>query len=147
MSYNCGSIPQEWKHVNVVPIFKKGNKGDVENYRPISLTCLVMKIFERIVKVKLLSLTNDLLDPRQHGFLEHKSCTTNMVDFCDSLALSLNDNIVNHVIYFDFDEITNDSSICKIEDNIHEKNIIISSWLNNVVMSAHEIIFMLQHHV
>ncbi len=102
VSYNCGSIPQEWKHANVVPIFKKGNKGDVENYRPISLTCLVMKIFERIVKVKLLSLTNDLLDPRQHGFLEHKSCTTNMVDFCDSLALSLNDNIINHVIYFDF---------------------------------------------
>ncbi len=102
VSYNCGYIPREWKHANVVPIFKKGNKGEVENYRPISLTCLVMKIFERIVKVKLLSLTNDLLDPRQHGFLQHKSCTTNMVNFCDSLALSLNDNISNHVIYFDF---------------------------------------------
>ncbi len=87
---------------NVVPIFKKGSKSDVENYRPISLTCLVMKVFERIIKEKLLSITNDLLDPRQHGFLAHKSCTTNMVNFCDSLAISLNDNIVNHVIYFDF---------------------------------------------
>ncbi len=66
---------------NVVPIFKKGSKNDVENYRPISLTCLVMKVFERIVKEKLLSLTSDLLDSRQHGFLAHKSCSTNMVIF------------------------------------------------------------------
>ena len=102
VSYNCGTIPQEWKLANVVPIFKKGKKDEVENYRPISLTCLVMKIFERIIKVKLLSLTDHLLDSRQHGFLEHKSCTTNMVNFCDSLSLSLNENIVNHVIYFDF---------------------------------------------
>lgn len=87
---------------NVVPIFKKGSKNDVENYRPISLTCLVMKVFERIVKEKLLSLTSDLLDSRQHGFLAHKSCSTNMVIFCDSLALSLNENIVSHVVYFDF---------------------------------------------
>ena len=102
VSYNCGYIPQEWKLANVVPIFKKGSKSEVENYRPISLTCLVMKIFERIVKEKLLSLTSDYLDPRQHGFLEHKSCTTNMVNFCDSLALSLNENLVSHVVYFDF---------------------------------------------
>ena len=102
VSYYSGYIPKEWKMANVVPIFKKGSKGGVENYRPISLTCLVMKVFERIIKEKLLSITNDLLNPRQHGFLAHKSCTTNMVNFCDSLAISLNDNIVNHVIYFDF---------------------------------------------
>jgi len=102
VSYNCGYIPQEWKLANVVPIFKKGSKNDVQNYRPISLTCLVMKVFERIIKEKLISLTINLIDPRQHGFLEHKSCTTNMVDFCDSLALSLNEHITNHVVYFDF---------------------------------------------
>ena len=101
-SYNSGHIPEEWKLANVVPIFKKGDKSNVENYRPISLTCLVMKVFERIVKEKLLSLTAHLLDPRQHGFLEQKSCTTNMVVYCDSLALSLNDNVLNHVVYFDF---------------------------------------------
>ena len=119
VSYNCGYIPQEWKLANVVPIFKKGNKGEVENYRPISLTCLVMKVFERIIKDKLLLLTNDLLDPRQHGFLEHKSCTTNMVNFCDSLALSLNENVINHVIYFDFakafDSVSHDILLQKLK--------------------------------
>ena len=61
-----------------------------------------MKIFERLIKEKLLSLTGHLIDYRQHGFLEHKSCTTNMVNYCDSLALSLNENVTSHVVYFDF---------------------------------------------
>ena len=42
-SYRTGLIPSEWKHANVVPVHKKGSKASVENYRPISLTCLVMK--------------------------------------------------------------------------------------------------------
>ena len=43
-----------------------------------------------------------MIDKRQHGFLQHKSCTTQLVDFCDSLALSLNTNIWSDVKYFDF---------------------------------------------
>ena len=102
LSYNTGYIPGEWKRANVVPVFKKGSKENVENYRPISLTCLVMKTFERIIKDELLNRINHQLDSRQHGFLAHKSCTTNMVNYCDSMALSLNENIRTDVIYFDF---------------------------------------------
>ena len=47
--YNVGCIPSEWKVSNVVPIHKKDDKSDVENYRPISLISLVMKVFERII--------------------------------------------------------------------------------------------------
>ena len=102
ISYNTGCLPNEWKMANVVPVHKKGSKSNVENYRPISLTCLVMKIFERIVRQKVLDLTSQYLDPRQHGFLANKSCTTNMVGFCDVLALSLDAVIRTDVIYFDF---------------------------------------------
>ena len=85
-----------------MPVFKKGDKSKVENYRPISLLCLVMKVFERMIQEELLIHTNQYLDPRQHGFLSKKSCSTNMVHFCDELALSLNSNKRSDVVYFDF---------------------------------------------
>ena len=61
-----------------------------------------MKTFERILKEEILVRTSHLLDSRQHGFLSKKSCTTNMVGFCDNIALSLNDCLRTDVIYFDF---------------------------------------------
>ena len=104
ISYNTGSLPKEWKIANVVPIHKKGSKDDIKNYRPISLTSLVMKTFERILKDELLIRTSHLLDCRQHGFLNFKSCTTNMVNFTDKLVMSINDTqtLSTDVIYFDF---------------------------------------------
>ena len=97
-----GDIPKEWKQANVVPVFKKGSKCKVDNYRPISLTCIVMKVFERIVRKELLARTSHLMDPRQHGFVDFKSCTTNMVEFIDSLAVNMNDKKRTDVVYFDF---------------------------------------------
>ena len=102
LSYNTGCIPNEWKLAHVVPVHKKGSKGNIENYRPISLTSLIMKTFERVLKDEILLHTGHLLDDRQHGFLSKKSCTTNLVGFCDSLALSLDECLRTDVIYFDF---------------------------------------------
>ena len=101
-SYNTGLIPNEWKLANVVPVFKKGSKTSVENYRPISLTCLVMKIFETLVRDELMLRCNHLLNDNQHGFLPLKSCTTQLIPFNDSLALSLNDATRTDIVYFDF---------------------------------------------
>ena len=62
--YNVGCIPSEWKTSNVVPVHKKDNKSDIENYRPISLISLVMKVFERVLYEELLNRTEDKIDPR-----------------------------------------------------------------------------------
>ncbi|NQZ52153.1 MAG: hypothetical protein HRT95_18855, partial [Moritella sp.] len=97
-----GSIPHDWKTANVVPIHKKGCKSNVENYRPISLTSLVMKVFENIIRDEIYSKCSHLIDPRQHGFLPSRSCNTQLVDFCDSLTVSLINNQDSDVIYFDF---------------------------------------------
>ena len=102
MCFKSGQLPCDWKTANIVPIFKKGSKTDIENYRPISLTSLVMKVFERIIRDELYLRCEQYLDRRQHGFLPKRSCTTLMVDYCDSLALSLNSGIETDVVYFDF---------------------------------------------
>ena len=38
ISFASGQLPQDWKLANVVSVHRKGNKADIENYRPISLT-------------------------------------------------------------------------------------------------------------
>lgn len=100
--FSHGQLPDEWKLANVVPIHKKGSKTDVTNYRPISLTSLIMKSFERIIRDELYKSCEQLIDGRQHGFLPKRSCTTQMIDYCDSLALSLNSCLDTDVVYFDF---------------------------------------------
>ena len=100
--FRTGSIPKLWKLGNVVPVHKKGDKSSVENYRPISLTCLPMKIFEYCVKDLLMSKCSHLLDDSQHGFLPNKSCNTQMIPFSSNLALALNSSSRTDVIYFDF---------------------------------------------
>ena len=102
LSYNTGYIPQEWKLANVVPVHKKDDKNKITNYRPISLTSLVMKVFERILYDELLTRTIDKIDTRQHGFLRNRSCNSNLLLFTESIVRSLHEKIGTDVIYFDF---------------------------------------------
>ncbi|VDP82329.1 unnamed protein product [Echinostoma caproni] len=50
VSLNTGRIPEDLKHVAIVPIFKGGNQSDPSNYRLISLTSIVAKLPERILR-------------------------------------------------------------------------------------------------
>ena len=102
LSYNTGYIPQEWKLANVVPVHKKDDKNKVINYRPISLTSLVMKVFERILYDELLTRTIDKIDKRQHGFLRNRSCNSNLLLFTESIVRALHEKIGTDIIYFDF---------------------------------------------
>ena len=50
-SLQSGSMPDEWKLANVTPIFKKGSKSLPSNYRPISLTSVVCKVLETLIRM------------------------------------------------------------------------------------------------
>lgn len=45
-TYQQGVLPSDWRHARVTPIFKKGDRANAENYRPVSLTSIVCKIAE-----------------------------------------------------------------------------------------------------
>ena len=70
MSFTLSSIPDIWRIAIITPIFKKGLASDVSNYRPISLTCIVCKVMESIVRDQMLTylLTNDLITSQNMGF-------------------------------------------------------------------------------
>ena len=47
--YSTGLLPDQWKVSKIVPIFKKGNKDEIENYRPIANLCSMSKVFEKLI--------------------------------------------------------------------------------------------------
>ena len=44
------TVPKEWKNGQISAIFKKGNKSQAKNYRPVSLTSVVCKIMEKLIR-------------------------------------------------------------------------------------------------
>ena len=61
--YQTGIIPDQWKVSKIIPIFKKGNKNAIENYRPIANLCSASKIFEKLIlkQIHYLEATNKAL--------------------------------------------------------------------------------------
>lgn len=104
LSFELGRIPLSWKTAHVNPIHKKGSKGAVENYRPISVTSCCSRILEKIVKRSLTQhlLTNNLIHSSQHGFLPGCSTETILVTFYDKITSYLELNHIVDVIFFDF---------------------------------------------
>ena len=90
-SINTGIVPKDWRHAKVVPIFKKGGKGQAENYRPVSLNSVPCKILESLIAdcIKKHLTTNRLHRDTQHGFVSGRSCATNLITFQDKLRKSL----------------------------------------------------------
>ena len=65
-----GVVPEDWKLANVTPIFKKGSKSAPGNYRPVSLTCIICKVMESLIKDAIVEhlARNSLIRSSQHGF-------------------------------------------------------------------------------
>ena len=78
--YSTCTVPEQWKVSKIVPIFKKGSKVEIENYRAIENLCSTSKNFEKFIlkQIHYLESTNklDLTGKNQHGFKRNKSTAT-----------------------------------------------------------------------
>lgn len=97
-------VPSEWKTAIVTPLFKKGQPSQCSNYRPISLTCCVCKLMERIIVLELSNYlrVNNLITDEQHGFLTKRSTTTNLLDTLNEWTVALSNKHLISVVYIDF---------------------------------------------
>ena len=86
LSLDSGECPDDWRSANVTPIYKKGDRTDPGNYRPVSLTSQVCKVLESIVRKHILQHldANNILSDKQHGFREGRSCLTNLLELVEN---------------------------------------------------------------
>lgn len=97
-------VPSDWKTANVSPIFKKGTKSDPGNYRPISLTSLVGKCMESVLRDEIRNHLNrnKLIIESQHGFTEGRSCLTNLLLFLEDVTSAIDNGNPLDTVYLDF---------------------------------------------
>ncbi len=80
-SYSTGKLPPDWSNAFVTSIFKKWDKSDSGNYRPISLTCILCKVMEHVVLSLLWRHLHQLkiILTFQHCFQSGLSCETQLI--------------------------------------------------------------------
>ena len=102
-SLDTGCIPHNWKTANVTPLFKKGSRSQVENYRPVSLTSQLCKVLESVIRDALVSHLdkNSLLNSSQHGFRKGLSCSSNLLTFLESVTAHIDNKSVVDTLYLD----------------------------------------------
>ena len=80
-SLQIQKVPDAWKKANVIPLFKKGDKSLVNNYRPVSLTVIFGKVLEKIIKKNMERFLSEVgwNISNQHGFVKGRSCLSNLL--------------------------------------------------------------------
>ena len=104
LSLDSGTVPSNWKEALVSPVFKKGERYDPINYRPISLTSIPCKLMEHIIVSNMMCHLEkeSILCPQQHGFRKGHSCETQLLEFFEDVSSGLDAGIPSDVIVMDF---------------------------------------------
>ena len=82
-------MPDDWRLANVTPIFKgSGSRYRAENYRPVSLTLVISKIMELLIRNKVYNYLNEnhLLSSVQHSFRQGLSTVTQLLETITNFA-------------------------------------------------------------
>ena len=84
--------------------FKKGSRNKLENYRPVSLTSVVCKLLETLIRDHMVEnlVKHKLINKSQHGFLKARSCLTNLLCFFEEITKWVDDWSPVDVAYLDF---------------------------------------------
>ena len=102
-SLSSGVLPAIWKQSVVVPIHKKNAKNRVENYRPISLTCVSCRIMESFLvnRIRRHLWEESLISDAQFGFLNNRGTVTQLLEFQQALISEQTAKKSTDVIYLD----------------------------------------------
>ena len=97
---------KKMKIARVIPIFKKDDSQDCNNYRPISLLPNIIKFFEKLIKNRLSKFLegNKCLFSRQFGFRNKHSTNHALIDLTETIRKALDDNEFACGVFLDFEK-------------------------------------------
>ena len=119
-SLESGQVPEDWRVTKVTPLFKKGSREELGNYRPVSLTSVVGKVLETLIKDQMRNHLNKykLIKDSQHGFTKGSSCLTNLLEFCQAVSDWVDEGKAVDIVYPDFkkafDKVTHQKLLAKV---------------------------------
>ena len=103
-SVSTGDLPTDWLNANISPIYKKSDRTNPANYRPVSLTSIVCKTLEHVLYghiMKHFEKYNILVD-QQHGFRKGRSCETQLSTLVNDLHRILDNRSQADLVIMDF---------------------------------------------
>ena len=116
-----GVVPDDLKSARVVPLFKKNDKCDVGNYRPVSILSIISKVFERVVYDQIESYLNEkeILYKFQSGFRKRFSTDTCLIHLSDYIKFEMDKGHFIGMVLLDlqkaFDTVDHSTLIMKLE--------------------------------
>ena len=98
-----GIYPDDWKMARVLPIFKSGEKGDLSNYRPISIISTIAKVFGRLVYDQFYTYltSNRLINSYQSGFRPTYSTLTSLLESTNNWCVNIDRGLLSGVVLID----------------------------------------------
>ena len=103
-SLDQGQIPSDWKQARVAPVFKKGDRHQAANYRPISLTSILCKTLEHILHSTIITHLehHNLLSDLQHRFRKKRSTESQLILTVQDLAADFDKGQQIDAVLLDF---------------------------------------------
>ena len=128
MSLQEEIVPLEWKEANIIPLFKKGSRNKSVNYRPVSLTSVICKLLETIIRDHMMDflIKHKLINPSQH-----------LLCYLEEITKWVDEGSPVDVIYLDFqkafDKVPHQRLILKLKSHGMGNSIIdwIEQWLTD----------------
>ena len=123
---DTGIFPDIWSNSVIIPIHKQGkDPTDPSSYRPISLTCCICKLLEKIINYRLMWYleNNKFLNNIQSGYRKHRSTTDQLATFTTNILHSFTKKHHTIVVFFDLQKAYDTARIDIIIQNLKSAGI------------------------
>ena len=103
-SLDQGYVSSEWRVACITAIHKKDAKDECGNYRPVSITSIICKLMESIVRDQIVQhmAIHNLFSKKQHGFVPNRNCMTNLLICMEMWTQFDEEGLPVDIIYTDF---------------------------------------------